>query len=148
MGVFFKEDLGYEGPTPKWRNIGCAVALFLSAVPVGCGLYSVFTTTVSAPGRVINRTLSTDNILQNYNQFFDRNANYNVRLKQITDNKADLAAETDPDEKYRLRTELKAVRYSCRELAASYNADSQKLTAAPFKSHKLPYTLNMEACDA
>lgn len=147
MGLFFKEDFGY-GVTPKWGNIGCAALIFLVAAPVGCSLYSTFTTTATAPSRVINRTLSTDNILQNYNQFFDRNANYNVRLKQITDNKADLAAETDPDEKYRLRTELKAVRYSCRELAASYNADSEKLTAAPFKAHKLPYRLNMEACDA
>lgn len=137
---------------PKWGNIGCLAGALLLIGPAACGIYSTFSSTTgsvtSAPGRVISRTLQTDNILQNYEAFFDRNAAYMARLAQVKEQETYLAKETDPDERVRLRTELSTMRMSCREIATSYNADSEKQNRSLFKSRGLPPTLSMENCDA
>lgn len=143
MGLFLDHD-----DAPKWKSIGCVAALVLIAAPVGCTAYSAFVSTASAPGRVVSRTLQTDNIIQNYEGFFDRNAAYVARLAQVNEQTAYLAAETDPDERIRLRTELSAMRMSCREIATSYNADSEKQNRSLFKSAGLPAVLSVENCDA
>lgn len=137
---------------PRWGSIGCAGLLLLIAGPASCGLYSTWSNSTaavtSAPGRVISKTLETNNIIQNYESFFDRNANYTARMNQIKEQSAYLKAETDPAEKVRLRTELSAMRMSCREIAASYNADSEKQNRSIFKSRGLPPVLSVEDCDA
>lgn len=133
---------------PKWGNIGCLAAAVLILGPGACGLYSAFSSATSAPGRIVWRTLQTDNILQNYESFFDRNAAYNARLGQIKEQAAVLASEADVDERARLRVEVSAMRMSCREIATSYNADSEKQNRSLFKSRGLPPTLSMENCDA
>lgn len=144
--------LTYDDGSPKPWNIGCLVVGLLVAGPAACGLYSTFSSTTgavtSAPGRVISSTLQTDNILGNYSLFFDRSAQYDARLAQIKEHKLYMVDTTDADEKIRLRTELSTMRASCRNLATSYNADSQKLNVRLFKSNNLPYTLSMENCDA
>lgn len=145
---FFLDD----AEEPKWGNIGCLVGALLLVGPAACGIYSTFSATTgsvtSAPGRIVQRTLQTDNIIQNYEGFFDRNANYMARLAQIKEQHGYLAAEKDPDEVVRLRTELSAMRMSCREIATSYNADSEKQNRSLFKSRGLPPTLSLEDCDA
>lgn len=137
---------------PKWGNIGCVTLAVLLIGPAACGIYSTFSATTgsvtSAPGRVIRRTLQTDNIIQNYEAFFDRKAAYDARLAQVNEQESYLKSETDPDEKIRLRTELSAMRMSCREIATSYNADSEKQNRSLFKSRGLPPTLSLEDCNA
>lgn len=138
----------YEDGSPKGWNIGCAALAFMIAAPVACSAYSSFTSVTSAPGRVVGRTLQTDNIIQNYEGFYNRNANYGVRLAQVAEYRDYLKNETDADEKQRLRIELSAMRLSCRELAAGYNADSAKQNRALFKSKGLPPVLSEEDCNA
>jgi hypothetical protein len=130
--------------TFKYVAIGVAA---LIAIPVGLNAIGVFNTVATAPGRVINKTLQTDNIIFNYERFFDVNANYTARVAQITEYKPVLAGETDPAEKSRLRTELSAMKQSCRELANGYNADAQKLNRSLFRDNKLPEQLDVTACE-
>lgn len=121
-----------------------AVAIFL---PVACGAYTVYNSVVSAPSRVINKTLETNNIIFNYERFFDVNATFESRKAQVVQYKKILSEETDKEEKISLRTELAAMQQSCRELSQSYNADSAKLNRALFKDRNLPYQLNSQECE-
>ncbi len=117
------------------------------ALPVALSAYSTFSTVVSAPSRVVNKTLETNNIIFNYERFFDINANFQSRTAQVKQYKEFFANETDSAEKIRLRTEMSAVQQSCRELARSYNADSQKMNRSLFKDKDLPYELNASECE-
>lgn len=119
----------------------------LLALPIAFGAYSTFTSVASAPSRVINRTLQTENIIFNYERFFDVNASFTSRVAQVNQYKDFLASETDPTEKINLRTEMAAMQQSCRELATSYNADSQKMNRSLFRDSDLPYTLNISECE-
>lgn len=103
---------------------------------------------VTAPSRVVNRTLQTSNIITNYEKFFDINANYTSRLAQVRSTQKLLDTTSDDAEKTRLRVDLEAQRASCRDLANEYNASSLKMNQNLFKSHDLPYSLSMENCDA
>lgn len=57
----------------KYFLIGGAA---LIALPVVGGLYSTFSSVVTAPSRVINKTLQTDNIINNYEWFHDAYGQY------------------------------------------------------------------------
>lgn len=126
---------------------GALVVGGLIALPIAFAAYSTFSSVATAPSRVINKTLQTDNIIFNYERFFDVNANFTSRVAQIKQYKEFLATETDPSEKIRLRTEMAAMQQSCRELATKYNADSQKMNRSLFKDKDLPYTLNIAECE-
>lgn len=126
---------------------GALIVGGLIALPIAFGAYSTFSSVATAPSRVINKTLQTDNIIFNYERFFDVNANFTSRSAQVKQYKEFLATETDPSEKVRLRTEMAAMQQSCRELATKYNADSQKMNRSVFKDSDLPYTLNIAECE-
>jgi hypothetical protein len=126
---------------------GALIVGGLIALPLAFGAYSTFSSVATAPSRVINKTLQTDNIIFNYERFFDVNASFTSRSAQVKQYKEFLATETDPSEKIRLRTEMAAMQQSCRELATKYNADSQKMNRSVFKDSDLPYTLNIAECE-
>ena len=130
-----------------WGVAGIGVLLMVG-IPVGCMTISNVTTVATAPGRVLNKTLETQNIIDNYERFHDTNAAYIARVSQISEQKGYLATETDSAEKIRLRTELSAMRQSCRDMATSYNADSAKINRNEFKGSSLPVTLSEEDCNA
>lgn len=102
---------------------------------------------ISAPSRVINKTLGTDNIIQSYEWYFDANAAYVARVSQIRQFEIWLADETDDNELRRLKVELSAMQQSCRELSADYTSNSSKLNKEFFKSKKLPDSLNPANCE-
>jgi hypothetical protein len=119
----------------------------LVVLPVACSAYSTWSTVTSAPARVINKTLRTDNIISNYELFHDESTQFSARLAQIKEHAGFLTAETDPAERTRLRMEMGAQQQSCRELAADYNANSAKLNRALFKDSGLPPVLDAAACE-
>jgi hypothetical protein len=104
---------------------------------------------VSAPGRVANRTLQTDNIIFNYEYFFDVNASFQGRVAQVNQYREFFETETDPAEKSRLRTEFAAIQQSCRELANKYNANATKINRGIFKDPRgvLPSSLDAASCE-
>lgn len=128
-------------------KIGLAVAALSFAVPVGCSLIGGAASVATAPGRVVSKTMQTDNIIGNYEAFFNRKAQYDTRIAQIGTQVVAVADNEDPAEASRLRVELAAMRQSCRTLAAQYNADSAKLNRSVFKSNDLPATLSESACN-
>lgn len=129
-----------------WKPILIGVGLLI-AVPVGLNAIGVFNSVATAPGRVINKTLETNNIIFNYERFFNVNANYKSRVAQIEEYRPLIAGETDPSEKARLRTELSAMKQSCRELANGYNADAGKMNRSLFRDRDLPEQLDVAACE-
>lgn len=130
-----------------WQVIAGAAALVV-ALPVGCTYLGVATNVATAPARVANKTLQTDNIIFNYEGFFNRDAAYKSRLAGIQTHKSILAEATDPAERSRLTMELAAQRQSCRDLANQYNADAQKLNRGLFRSNNLPVALSETECNA
>lgn len=124
--------------------IGGAILL---ALPVGLGAYSLFSTVVTAPSRVINKTLQTNNIIFNYELFHDLNQAYIARNKQIVQYKSFYESESSADEKIRLRTELGAMQQSCRDIVAEYNSNTEKMNRSIFKSNNLPTELNNSTCE-
>lgn len=129
-----------------FKTVAVAATVIIG-LPVAVAAYSTFTTVVTAPSRVINRTLETDNIIFNYERFFNVNASYKARVAQINEYRPVIAEETDLGEKARLRTELSAMKQSCRELAQGYNADASKLNRALFRDRNLPEQLDEGVCE-
>ena len=131
------------------RVFGIVVAVIFTLIllPLGCSALGVWGSVSTAPGRVIGKTLETDNIIFNYEYFFDTNAAYKSRLSQVQEYRQLLASETDAGEKIRLRTEYSAMQQSCRELATKYNANSRKLNRGLFKDRQLPYELDETSCN-
>lgn len=111
------------------------------------GFFSTASSVVSAPSRVINKTLETNNIINNYNWFYDNNAAFIAKVGQIKVHANYLKDEADKNERFTLRTELSAMRQICRKLATKYNANSEKLTTSVFKGWSLPQTLSINSCE-
>lgn len=103
---------------------------------------------LTAPSRVIGKTLDTNNIIQSYEWFYDVNAGYQARSAQVAEFVALQNEATSDGDKSKLRTELSAMRQSCRELATKYNANSEKMNKSVFKGWSLPDTLSTSTCEA
>lgn len=104
-------------------------------------------TAVNSAGAVVEKTLNSDNVLNNYEWFFDTNAQYESRRGQITAHAGLVKVEQDQKERSRLNMELAAMRQSCRDMAAKYNANSEKANKSIFKSKGLPEALNINTCE-
>lgn len=128
----------------KYGVIAIAV---LIGLPIGCSMITTATTVATTPSRVINKTLETNNVIANYETFFNRKAEFDGRVAQIETHQAVISATNDPAELSRLRMELAAQRQSCRELANNYNADAQKLNRGLFRDNNLPANLEVTACE-
>ena len=128
----------------KWVIIAFAIVTGLGILG---SIFGVIGTVATAPGKVITKTLQTDNIIQSYEWFFDVDAAYTARHAQVVQYKGFLLSETDKDEKYRIRTELAAMQQTCRDLATKYNANSQKMNKSIFKGWDLPATLSYKNCN-
>jgi len=101
----------------------------------------------TAPARVISKTLDTNNIIHNYEWFYDVHASYLTRFNQVRQHKGFYKEETDKAEKSRLRMEMAAVQQTCRTLVTKYNANSEKMNTSIFKGWSLPETLNINNCE-
>lgn len=117
---------------------------FFALVIVG-GFLATATSIISAPGRVVRETLKTENIIDNYEMFFDLNAGFERRVADIQSYKPMLEAASG-EEQNLLRIELTGLQQTCRDLATRYNAASAKMNRSAFKSANLPYTLEMSSC--
>lgn len=129
-------------------KIALASAAALLLVPIGCSLVTTTASVTTAPGRVVSKTLQTDNIIGSYESFFNRKAAYDARVAQITEYEVMVRDNTDKDEAQRLRIELSAMRQSCRDIATTYNADAAKANKKIFRDGELPATLSETACNA
>lgn len=127
----------------QWGLVG--VGVLLSPIPLT--YFGTLNSVATAPGRVVNRTMTTDNIVTSYEWFYDVDGQFKARSGQVKTTKALLASESDPDEQRRLKVELAGQQQSCRELATSYNAQSEKVNHAIFKGREAPVTLDPAICE-
>lgn len=130
---------------------GFITTLAACAAVTGLGiivsLFQTFGVVATAPSRVINKTLETNNIVHSYEWFYDVNAGYNAKIGQISQYKSFYSDETDSAEKSRLRIDMAAIQQTCRSLTERYNANSQKMNKSIFKGWSLPETLNQNSCE-
>lgn len=128
----------------KWTAIIMAVLLLIKIilVPFGIGFFALNTAK-----ELTQKTFNSDNILQNYEWFYDYNAQYQARTAQLKTYSSYLKNETDKQERNQLRTEVNAMQQSCRNLVTKYNANSQKLNRKLFKSNNLPNRLSLNKCN-
>lgn len=124
-----------------------SIAALVILTPVACSIINTTASVTTAPGRVVQETFKTDNILSTYEGFFNQKASYDSRVAQIKSQSEILAAETDAAELRRLRMELSAMKQSCRELANQYNADASKNNDSLFQDNDLPSTLDVQPCE-
>lgn len=129
-------------------KVGLAAVAILIAVPVGISIIGGASSVATAPGRVVSKTMQTDNIISTYEGFFAHKAAYDGRLGQIKSHTKLIEANADPAEASRLRIELAAMQQSCREMAIKYNADAAMMNKSLFRDGKLPSTLSELECDA
>lgn len=95
----------------------------------------------------ISNYLSPANVLRNYERFFDYSKEFNNRVSQIHLMQDSLALVAEDRTEYgRILQELNAIKYSCRNLANTYNVDSLKLNRELFKSVNLPHELDASLC--
>ena len=118
---------------------------FLGLVIV-LGFLATATSIISAPGRVLRETLQTNNIINNYEMFFDLNAGYERRVADIQSQKLMLDGATGA-ELNRLKIELVGLQQTCRDLVTRYNAASEKENRSLFKANKLPEQLEIATCN-
>ena len=104
-------------------------------------------TAVSSANEIVGKTLNSDNILANYEWFYDMSAQWEARRGQIVAHAGLVKEESDTNEHSRLNMELAAMRQSCRDMAAKYNANSEKVNKSLFKSRELPESLNINFCE-
>lgn len=110
------------------------------------GFIGTVTSILSAPGRVIQETLRTNNIINNYEMFFDLNAGYERRVADIQSQKLLLEGATVA-ELNRLKIELVGLQQTCRDLVVRYNAATEKENRLLFKANKLPEQLELATCN-
>lgn len=131
--------------TMKWGAFALAAGFLLFGA---LHVLGVIGTAATAPGRVVSKTLGTDNIISSYEWFYDTNAQFDSRRGQVKAHAELAKVEQDPKERARLNIELGAMRQSCRDMATKYNANSEKANKAIFKSRGLPETLSLNDCEA
>lgn len=118
------------------------VVMFFAASALGTIGY-----VLSTGGRLISKTLDTNNIIQSYEWFHDVNGNVQARVAQIKNFKTLVGqAVNDPAEGSRLRIELSAIQQSCRDMTTKYNAQSGKVNKTIFKNG-VPDRLEPSICE-
>lgn len=118
----------------------------LIGVAVLVGAATPILSVLTAPGRVLTKTMGTENIINNYEMFFDLNAGYQRRLGDIAGHTAAVSTATG-DEKNRLTVELLGMKNTCRDLVTRYNAESSKQNRSLFKAADLPSELDINSCN-
>ena len=118
-------------------------------IAIGVGIFTVniITQPMRTASGIMNKTLSADNVITNYEWFHNANGQYLSRVNQIKVSKTNMKDETDKPEQQRIRIDLNAQQQSCRDLATRYNANSEKINVSIFKGWSLPSTLDINTCE-
>lgn len=119
----------------------------LLAIVAVVTVFRMLSLSITTPAKLVEKTMDADNIIHNYEWFYDVQAAYMARVDQVNQYKGFLSAETDKDEQRRLRIEQSAMQQTCRDLVQKYNANSQKLNTKIFKGWSLPQYLDTNNCE-
>lgn len=141
------EDRFEQKPVRTSISFGVVALLGLMVLAAVGGIGFTILNLMAQPGRVLQKTLDADNIIANYEWYFDANAQVSARVSQIAGHRSILAEATGDSEKNRLRIELAAIQQSCRDLTQRYNNNAMKLNDGLFRDWRLPKALDPSACE-
>lgn len=109
------------------------IAMYILAAVFVIGVAGSLYKIVFAPMLVAEKVMDPNNILFNYEYYFDQNEAFEAANRKI--------ARAQEDTTTRGQFELKALLNNRDDIVADYNANSQKLNRNLFKSSNLPHTL-------
>lgn len=109
--------------------------------------YRTVTAPVNGAVGVVEKTLDPNNMIHNYEWFFDVNEKIKARVSQIAAHTEIIKATKSEDELINLRIEQVGMKQSCRDLVAQYNANSSKANVVLFKSNSLPAVQDPIICE-
>ena len=125
-----------------------AVSLLGVAAKVVLFPAMVANTAINSAEGVVKKTLDSNNVIHNYEWFYDTNAAIESRVGQIKSHKELVAGATEASERSVLNMELAAMKQTCRDLVTKYNANTEKANRSLFKSNGLPESFNISTCEA
>lgn len=135
----------------KWVVFGllalAAVSLIGIAAKVVLFPAMVAGTVINSAEGVVKKTLNADNVIHNYEWFYDTNAAIESRLGQIKSHSS-LVKTADAGERSTLNMEMSAMMQTCRDLTTKYNANSEKVNRSLFKSNGLPESFPVSICES
>jgi hypothetical protein len=124
------------------------VVFALVALSVLAGSAGWAISIMSQPARIVSKTFDANNVINNYEWFYDARGNFEARIAQVKQFKSFLGDEmNDKNEKARTRIDMAAIQQSCRDLAQRYNVNAEKLNRGIFRSNNLPESLNAGECE-
>lgn len=135
----------------KWYLIGIlglfgiGVALFVMRVVLAP--VNLANNALTQAGRVVDKTIDADNVLHNYEWFYDTSRQIDARVQQIGVHAGLFRSESDAAERNRLRIELTTMQQSCRDMAAKYNANTAKANRAIFRGGDAPESIDLTTCE-
>lgn len=134
----------------EWQTFKdiCKVIVILSVVlfMFTCS-YRTITAPMNSAVGVVEKTLDPNNVIHNYEWFFDVNEKIKARVSQIAAHTEIIKATKSEDELINLRIEQVGMKQSCRDLVAQYNANSAKANVVLFKSNSLPTVQDPIICE-
>ena len=133
----------------KMRLIGWGLVgvLALGAGAVVINVVGTAASVATAPGRVIQRTMDTDNIISTYEWYHDAWGSLQAKTGTIKAHKDLIATEDNKPEVRRLRVELAGIQIICRNLVQEYNANSTKTNKSIFKGKTAPERIDSTHCE-
>ncbi|MFF4417013.1 hypothetical protein ACFYY8_31215 [Streptosporangium sp. NPDC001559] len=148
----FEEETNVRFRPVRWFFVALTVALVVGLVFWAVGWLTQPLRTASG---VRERVANPDNVLYQYEHYFDLCAGVRAIDSKIDAKEAEIAAydkrhpNGDPSDQYqaapkrdRLDTELTGLQQQRADLVETYNADSAKANRALFKDHSLPERLS------
>lgn len=114
----------------------------------------------SQPTRIVEKTLDADNVIFNYERFYNLWNDIKATNKKITDQEAQIAqfkkdtgprtnwGFVDKDAYDKMQQTLTGLQQYRQTIIAQYNADSSKLNRKLFKAKDLPYRVDEKGEEA
>lgn len=136
-----------------WKVVG-GVALTAVGIPVACSVINTTASVTTAPGRVIQRTLTTDNIVSNYEWFKQQVQDVGAMDRRLETQHSAMATFEksagprsdwtfeDRTEHARLNAIIAGLEGQRAAMVAEYNARTQMANRDLFRTNDLPETLN------
>ena len=149
-----REKQFYDNPTKTTKRWVIKIIIFICLIIAGFWVVDLLLTPVKTTKDIVQKTLSADNVLQNYEWFKQQYSDYeaiNIKIKQADTSyqtfKRELPKERkdwtfeDRNELSRLSSIVDGLRYQKNDIVSTYNARSKMLNRELFKTNDLPEKL-------
>lgn len=143
------KDDDFEFHPFRWFGWVCLGLMGIFLLGMLGSFLGVFGGVVTAPGRVVTKTLDTNNIINNYEYFHDQLARFQSVTEQVKQYKGfyDAAVKANSTNVAELQIDLGAIQQNCRNIANDYNANADKSNRNIFMGRDVPQSLDPSICE-